>query len=279
MPKPQHSPARKPALSAATADRHVLYEASVQDPAADVAFIERVYKKARGRLPLSLREDFCGTAALCAEWVRRGKERRAVGLDLHKPTMAWGSKRHLQPLGVAAGQVRLLQRNVLDGMDEFVEATVAFNFSYCALRKRDEMRRYFEAVHRGTLPEGAFFLDIHGGSESFEVMQETTKYPGFTYVWDQGPYDPITGFSTRRIHFRFADGTEMKNAFTYPWRMWTLVELQDLLHEAGFAQVDVYWEGTDAKGGGNGVFRRARKGKDEASWIAYIVAWRTPAAA
>ena len=51
-------------------DKHILYEKSVQTPDSDVQFMKRVFKAERGRLPQVLREDFCGTAALCCEWIK-----------------------------------------------------------------------------------------------------------------------------------------------------------------------------------------------------------------
>ena len=45
-------------------DKYLLYQNSVQNPAYEVNFMRRVYRKIRGRSPLLLREDFCGTAIL-----------------------------------------------------------------------------------------------------------------------------------------------------------------------------------------------------------------------
>jgi len=259
-------------LTARSSDKHALYEASVQDTEVDIKFISRVFRKERGKIALSLREDFCGTAKLCADWVRSHPERTAVGLDLHEPTMKWGTKRHIRPLNGAAERVTLLNRNVLDGVDAPVDIAVAFNFSYCVFKDREDMRRYMKRVHHDLHDDGMFFMDIHGGTESFEELEETTKHTGFTYVWDQGPYDAINGYAMRHIHFRFPDGTEMKRAFSYDWRLWNLPELRDLLLEAGFSKVDVYWEGADDDGSGNGIFRKTAKADNELSWIAYIVA-------
>jgi len=55
------------------ADRHQLYEESVQCSEAEIDFVESTFKKIRKRKPLTLREDFCGTAAVCCEWVKRNK--------------------------------------------------------------------------------------------------------------------------------------------------------------------------------------------------------------
>ena len=75
---------------ASQADRHALYEQAVQDPERDVRFFSRVYRRLRGRDALRLREDFCGTAALCHAWVQSMPERTAVGVDLCQETMDWG---------------------------------------------------------------------------------------------------------------------------------------------------------------------------------------------
>ena len=65
-------------FSAKTADKHDLYQRSVQDAATEVYFINRAYKSKRGTAPLTLREDFCGTALLCGAWVKSSKERSAT---------------------------------------------------------------------------------------------------------------------------------------------------------------------------------------------------------
>lgn len=270
----------KPALCAKNADKHALYEASVQDTDFDLEFIDKIYKKTFARYPLTLREDFCGTALLCADWVASRPRREAWGLDLHQPTMNWGLKHHVAPLGDKAERVHLLRRNVLDGCGVAVDVAVAFNFSYCIFHERAQMLAYFRSVLGELGREGMFVLDLHGGTECFvEVEEEKEVALGsgkdckpFTYVWDQEPYDPIQGLATRHIHFRFRDGSVMRRAFTYDWRLWTLPELRDLLMEAGASKVDTYWEGADGKGGGNGDFRKTKRAENEESFVAYLVA-------
>lgn len=264
--------AKPRALTAKTADKHLLYEQSVQHPPSDVAFIKRVFKKERGKDAMLLREDFCGTGYLCAEWVKSHPQRKAIGLDLDTPTIAWGQKRHIDPLGKRAKDVSLREGNVLDGCREKPDVITAFNFSYCCLLTRPEMLAYMKKARKNLSKDGIFFLDIHGGPECTEEMEETTRHKDFTYVWDQGPYDAITNLCMRHIHFRFKDGTELTRAFSYWWRPWNLCELRDILMEAGFSGVDVYWEGTDDKGRGNGQFRKRKSAENELSWIAYIVA-------
>lgn len=260
-------------FTAKTADKFVLYQRAVQMPEADVKFLTRVFKKERGRLPLHLREDFCGTAWLCAEWVRSNRERTATGLDLDAPTLAWGQRHNIDPLGEDARRVSLLQKNVMETTRPPQDICVAFNFSYCILQERTELIRYFRSVRRSLQDDGLFALDIHGGPECYEEIEETTDHKDFEYVWDQGPVEPLSSKSHRKIHFRFPDGTEMRDAFRYDWRIWSLPELRDALVEAGFARVDVYWEGYDKKGEGNGIFRKVQRAENDDSWIAYLAAW------
>ena len=80
-----------------------------------------------------------------------------------------------------------------------------------------------------------FVLDAYGGNESTEIMEESRKTDfGFTYIWDQDEYWPGTGEYVCHIHFEFKDGTKMKKAFTYEWRLWTIPELKDL--QTNFAE-------------------------------------------
>jgi hypothetical protein len=54
--------------------------------------------------------------------------------------------------------------------------------------------------------------------------------------------------------------------------LYTAPELKDILLEAGFRKVTVYWEGEDEEGEGNGIFTPDEKGEADLAWIAYIVA-------
>ena len=56
------------------ADRYELYELSVQDVESEVIFLQDTFTSLRGRTAHLLREDFCGTASACCEWVRQGED-------------------------------------------------------------------------------------------------------------------------------------------------------------------------------------------------------------
>jgi len=264
---------RKRDNMAGKADRHVLYEDSVQCVEAEIDFVDDTFKSLRNRKARVLREDFAGTANTSCEWVRRRKRNRAVAVDLDRDVQDWGRKHHVAKLGNSRERITLLNENVLDVKTEPVDIVLAMNFSYWLFKERDQMRRYFENVREGLVEDGIFFLDAYGGSEAFKEMRERTKYDDFTYIWDQASYNPITGDMLCKIHFNFPDGSRMKNAFTYDWRLWTLPEVREILLDSGFQRVTVYWQGDDEDSDeGNGVFEPTERGEADEAWIVYITA-------
>ncbi|HET9929938.1 MAG TPA: class I SAM-dependent methyltransferase [Polyangiaceae bacterium] len=270
-PRRPRSPQSKPRFTAKTADKHDLYQRSVQDADAEAAFIERVYKQLRGRAPQSLREDFCGTALLTATWVKRGPDRRGIGVDLDPSVLAWGREHNIAPLGEATERVELYCQDVRDKVAEKVDVVGAFNFSYWIFFTREEMKNYFSLVRRGLNKDGVFLLDAYGGWESQEPMLEERAIPGgFTYVWDQDQFDPITHRIRNYIHFHFKDGTKLEKAFTYEWRYWTLPELTELLGEAGYSDVRVYWDTSDDDE--HEAYKPRKRADNQPGWLAYITA-------
>lgn len=258
---------------AQSADRHELYERSVQDVEQEVDFITETFQDLRGRQALTFREDFCGTASACCEWVKRGSSRSATGIDFDAPTLDWGREHRLSKLNhEQRSRVTLVEADVLEADASGFDVVGAFNFSYWTFKTRPKMVEYFASVRRALASDGLFVLDAFGGSEAFEEMKEKTKHKGFTYVWEQAVYHPVTGYMKTHIHFKFPDGSKMKRAFTYEWRLWTLPEIQELLLEAGFSDVTIYWEGDDEDGDGNGEFEPEAEGAADLGWITYIVA-------
>lgn len=258
-------------LTAKTADKHILYQKSVQDADTEIAFVERMFRHVRARTPKSLREDFCGTALLTAAWVKSDELRSAVGVDIDPKVLAWGKQHNIDPIGNAAERITIYCQDVREPVAERVDVVGAFNFSYWVFQTRDEMRGYFEHVRSGLRRDGVFILDAYGGWESQEPMEEARRIRGgFTYVWDQHEFDPITHRVLNYIHFRFDDGTKLERAFTYEWRYWTLPELRELLHEAGFRKVLVFWDtSTDVK---REAYKVRASAPNQPGWLAYIVA-------
>ncbi len=263
---------------AAQADPQDLYQRSVQRPAADVALFDRLYRDAYGRRPLRLREDFCGGGLVACEWVRSRRDRTAVGVDLDARVLAWGEARNVAALPEPArSRVRLLRGDVRALATPPADVVAAGNFSFFTFKTRPDLRAYFEAARRHLADEGVLVLDVLGGAESYlEDREEVRRMRGgFTYVWDQQRYDPVTGHARFAIHFRFPDGSERRDAFTYDWRMWSIPEIGELLLEAGFRRFEVYWEGTERDTRkGNGVFRRVAHAPADPCWLALVAGIR-----
>lgn len=276
-----------PPLTARTADRHDLYQASVQNVEAEIDFVDATFRELRGRDAVLLREDFCGTGHTSCEWVRRRASNRAIGLDIDGETLAWGRARNVGALEPGARErVRLLERDVLHPGDAVgMDCILAMNFSYWLFLERPAMVRYFRAVRDSLAEDGIFFQDFYGGSETMEEREDAREchLPDgrtFTYYWDQHRYNPISGSMHCRIHFGFKSGPKLKNAFEYHWRLWTLPEIRELLAEAGFSRTTVYWEGDELDkkgkptGEGDGVFTPATEGAADPAFICYIVSER-----
>jgi SAM-dependent methyltransferase len=222
---------------------------------------------------VSFREDFCGTASACCEWVRTSRRRFAIGVDNEPSVLDWGRRNRVAKLPeVARARVRLLEDDVLTVETEPVDLIGAFNFSYFLFKTRDELRHYFERCRAGLKDDGILFLDSFGGPEAIAEQKEKTRFDHFTYVWDQAEFYPVTNEIKCHIHFKFPDGSKIKKAFTYDWRMWSLPEIGELLLEAGFAKVRVFWEGEDENGEGNGEFTETVRGTPDLAWICYIIA-------
>ena len=257
-----------------TRDRHALYQRAVQTPDVDAAFLDRVYKRLVGKPAVVFKEDFCGTAALSCAWVSMAPERRAIGVDLDRPTLAWGETHNLSQLSdEQRSRLTLIQDNVLHVRKPKADLVCAFNFSYSVFKQRSQMQAYADNAVRSLKPGGVFILDAWGGYEVQQPHLERRRLKGgVDYLWDQVSFDPITHDIECRIHFEFRDGRPgVRNAFTYDWRLWTLPELREVMQEAGFQDVHVLWEGTTPTRFGNGVFRRRERGDADAAWVCYVV--------
>ena len=255
------------------ADIHELYEESVQNVEHEVEFMQTTFKEIRGRTAHVFREDFCGTASASCQWVRQGEAFQAIGVDIDPAVLEWGRRNRLGRLPAAdQARVSLIEGDVLTADTPPADVLAAYNFSYFIFDTRDKLRAYFERAYGALKDDGVFFVDLFGGPEAQEEMREKTKQKGFTYIWHQAKFHPVTNFIRCHIHFRFKDGSKIKRAFTYEWRLWSAPEIREVLAEAGFRKTTLYWEGEDEDGEGNGEFTPEEKGEADLAWIAYIVA-------
>lgn len=252
---------------------HELYELSVQDPDNEVDIIGQIWSEQRGRGCRSIREDFCGTAAVAIRWVAVDESHSAIGIDLDDEVLTFANAKAAEQLdGDQLKRINLKKGDVLSTTSEPVDCLIAHNFSYFIFKQRAKVIEYFRAALGGLVDDGLCILDAYGGSDSYVEMEEERDMDGFTYVWDQDKYDPVTGDVINHIHFRFPDGTKIEKAFTYEWRLWSIPEIREMLIEAGFSSVVVYWEGTDDDTEeGNGEWEAVEQGEACEGWIAYVV--------
>ena len=265
---------KKKKLSANNADINRLYEESVQCTEFEVDFINKLFKRYNNTKCKSLREDFCASALISAEWVLANKENTAVAVDLDK-NMVREAKKNSQTKLSQDQQDRL---EIYNGdSSKFskgkVDCVLATNFSYFVFKERKKLINYFKHAYKQLKNRGILMLDAFGGYEAHQLLEERTKHKNFTYVWDQSSFNPITHDIKCHIHFEFPDKTKINKAFTYNWRLWTLPEIQECLKEAGFKKVDIYMQGwNDKKNEETERFYKVTKCDADPAWVAYIAA-------
>lgn len=262
------------------ADRHVLYQKSVQEPETEIEFFDKTYTKLRGKTALIMREDFCGTAYLSTEWCKSHPKRQAIGVDICEDILEWGRQHNLEPAGEAVMErISLVNADVCDVFEPKADITCALNFSFCVFKTRSELRSYFESARKGLKADGLLILDMFGGTECPDELEEETDIDDepVTYIWEHASFNPITNGIVCHIHYEFDDGSRMDKAFTYNWRLWSIPELTELLQEAGFSKVRVYWEkfvegDDDDELEGTGEYYEAVEVENQESWMIYMVA-------
>ena len=125
--------------TAHTADKYELYQHAVQSPPGDIAFVQRAYRDVRGKEAMHFREDFCGTAILCATWVKTDEGRTAEGYDLDSEPVEWGKEHNLAPLGETAERVKLFLEDARSEGERAPDIRIAQNFSYWIFKERAEL--------------------------------------------------------------------------------------------------------------------------------------------
>ncbi len=265
---------KKKKTMAQRADRHALYQESVQDSEFELDFVQNTYKAIHKRKPQTLREDFAGTARSACVWTKRSKNNKAWAVDFDEEVLEWGRKHNYDKLKPKQRErVEFIQADVRTVETPSVDVVLAFNFSYWILKQRKDLLAYFKSVHKSLNDDGIMFLDSFGGSEAHSTQVEKHKLDGFTYLWDQNKYNALTQEMQCYIHFRFPDKSRMDKAFSYTWRLWGGQETDDLLREAGFSDVRFFVQMFDDDSGeALDEFEETREVIDHECWIAYIVA-------
>jgi hypothetical protein len=264
-------------------NRHALYEAAVQGVEYDLDVFERIYRRHRGGRFRVLREDFCGTAQMACAWAARSASHLAIGVDHDPAVLAWSQRHRFPALHEAARRVRLVEGDVLRARTERADVVAAMNFSYWVFRTREALRRYFRAARSHLRRDGLFIVNAFGGTGAMQSLVERRqvppsqgpdglRIPGFHYVWEHRSFNPVDHRLRCSIHFRLGDGTWMRNAFRYDWRLWTLPEIQEVMGEAGFRRAEVLVEGwNDRLHRSDETYRVRRSFENQEGWLALVV--------
>jgi cyclopropane fatty-acyl-phospholipid synthase-like methyltransferase len=186
----------------------------------------------------------------------------------------------------AARRLTLIRRDVRRVTTPRVDVVVAFNFSYWVFHERRDLLAYFRAVRSSLAPRGLLIVNAFGGTEAMAPLVERRRIaasqgvdgervPSFQYVWEQVRFNPIDHRLVCDIHFRMRDGRELRRAFRYDWRMWTLPEIRDAMIDAGFRDVEFYAEGWDTKRNkSDDIYHRRKRFEQQEGWLAVVVGLR-----
>lgn len=239
-------------------DRFDCYELCVQSPRHVAAFLRAVH----GNHPLTLREDFCGTAAVSQRWIedarKLGEKAEAVAVDLNPECIA-KARLALPP------EVRLIAADSAKPDETPFACDVVFvgNFSVGYLHTRRELVQYLQLSRDrlsrggGGFGGGVFVCDTYGGASAYKLGSLTRKHPSRTgeiihYHWAHEEADPLTGMVTNTISFKVEHNgeiiQELPRAFVYQWRLWPIAELREAMLEAGFVSTEVYTDCNIAPG-------------------------------
>jgi SAM-dependent methyltransferase len=287
---------RKKKASSKPPHKLSLYRRAVQHPPAEADFLHRAYRHHNRSLPLLLREDFAGSCAVAAAWVAMDPEHQAMAVESHGPTARWAERTAKREMGDAADDLHIVEADVLEVDGPKVDITCALNFSTFIYHDRAALKQYFQSARRGLKRNGVLILDAYGGPGAIRVGTQTRRVPGeappdvppdfspdspaapqpgFTYHWEQRTFDPITHRTECRIHFTLADGTHLRSAFIYRWRLWTLPELTEIMLESGFKKAEAWCDTYDpATATSDGVYRPTRQMPAREDWVAYVVGVR-----
>jgi len=247
---------------ASRADRFDLYQRTVQDPPASAAMFADVYRRLRGREAKVLREDFCGAAAAACQWARLAPDTSAIAIDIDAGALRWGREHNLASLTARQrARVRLIRRDVLRAGPGLArpDVVVAMNNSWAVFEARSTLLRYLHAVRSSLARDGVFILQHFGGPLMSTPFVRRQRRAGVWYEWTQDGFNAITSTMRCSIGYGFKDGSWLRPAFEYHWRVWGLAEVRDILHDAGFADSVVLWPDRIGRAGGTIRYSATRK--------------------
>jgi hypothetical protein len=254
-------------------DRHECYELCVQSPRHVVSLLEAIH----ANQPRILHEDFSGTAAVSRRWSATPGH-RAVAVDLDAEILA--RAQDFARRDNVVEQITFVQQDILTNNPEAgtrstptttkpsvlsptrvptpapaPDIIFVGNFSIGYIHRRADLVRYLRhcrarlAQGNAGFGGGIFACDTYGGSSAFTLGALERRHPSrnreiIRYCWQHEAADPLTSMVTNSISFRIElDGEiihELPRAFVYHWRLWSIAELREAMHEAGFTSTAVY---------------------------------------
>lgn len=254
------------------------YELCVTEPVRLVRFLDA----AHGHKPRILREDFCGSGALARGWADSHRRRSSIAVDIDPGVLVLAAA-HPRVEPVVADSKRCTEK---------ADIIAATNFPIGYQHSRSALLQYLKAVRKSLKNRGVFVCDLYGGRDAFspgkiiQMLRAPKSAPWNSelveYTFEQRAADPISGLVLDALHFRVwakpnkskTPNLELKDAFVYHWRLWSLPELRDALTEVGFRSVEVHDRLGDAVDADGKLYLNPNK-KDnplDENWVVYVVA-------
>ncbi|RMH24904.1 MAG: class I SAM-dependent methyltransferase [Planctomycetota bacterium] len=260
-------------MSEPAPDRYDLYERAAQSPDMQARFLRALHEAPAGE-PVTLGEDFCGTGAVARAFLALDPRHRAVCVDRDPEPLE-----RLRRLAGDEPRLAVVRGDAAEA-DAPAGIIAALNFSIGERRTREDLLAYLRAARSRLVEQagapGVMVLDVYGGTDAFVTGEsEVELRDGVRYVWEQRHADPLTGMVENAMHFLPAEGPELRDAFVYHWRLWSVPELADALAEAGFARLAVYDRFGDCIDDAGRVYPWPVTNPDELdeNFVVYIAAW------
>lgn len=255
-------------------DKYDLYERAAQWPRMQAAFL-RALLPDDCEAPV-LGEDFSGTGGVARAWVRHVPGAWAVCAD-HDP----------EPLQRCRDIDRLTTRcQDVMAVNDKAHAIAVLNFSICEWLTRPQLLAYLRHARSRLEKDGVFVADLYGGEDAFAIGESDVEIrepepgagalpEGVRYVWEQREADPLTARVVNAMHFQLPSGAWLRDAFVYDWRLWSVPELREAMHEAGFARTEVYDRLGDAIDTDGRLYVRPVESPDELdeNYIVFVAAF------
>lgn len=249
-------------------DRFDLYELAVTDGPRLARFLAGVH----GHSPRVLAEHFSGSGALARAWSGAIPGGSSIAID-HDPVPL---KKLAGAMGVKAACTDVLKSR------HHADVIAATNFPVGYFHTRLELVTYLKHVRALLNPGGVFVCDIYGGSDAYTtgLTRKSLRASDGTpvrYSWEQRAADPTTSRVTNAIHFKLPargqrKSREIKDAFVYDWRLWSIPELRDAAVDAGLRDIRIYNRLADAEDSDGNVYVRPMESGQELDdpWVVYL---------